>query len=437
MCICIFKPAGVTLSKELYARCHEEHDHGSGYAFVDNGELVVRKGFKDDKQLLESLGPIEEKEMLIHFRKASPGMGVNAKNCHPFLFHTQVDEANPKGLYQWAVIHNGKLDWRHTQEHSDTSCFVHDLLHPHFERDPYMIETEIGRIMLSRTIYNKTAVNPNKMVIMRYNVKENKAETWIINPWAGFENKKTGTWFSNDSYKPKPKPKPEDDYCEIYKHSEYYSKPDSLGWRWDYILDAWWHEETKTMAEVLGHRQPPYGVEKYQPHTKKRHNEWLLDKMSKELPSNQGELPKLTAGDIAELSKPGDAPAKNEQGDIQVPRDPEVLPKSHNSSVTPDPITNLTMPERAIMVVEAEAMYRRMGWSLKEIKRFDEVEKINDLRTTVVELFPEHSDGSIDFLDAWIIGRIKDSTFRHMCIERETEIARVEKDAEKASINNN
>ena len=127
MCLIIHKLQGKKLPKELYERAMKEHEDGAGVAFVDEEkrELHIEKGFFKFESFWEYLEPREDMEMIIHFRNASAGTPINPQNCHPFYIDSSPLFMFDKGgkqfpKYQFAVAHNGRLEWRTTKTKSDT-----------------------------------------------------------------------------------------------------------------------------------------------------------------------------------------------------------------------------------------------------------------------------------------------------------------------------
>lgn len=288
-CLIISKPAGKTLKKELYEEGFKSNADGCGISYVDNGELIVFKGLMTFDAFYEELLKIEQKELVIHFRNASVGMAITQAMCHPFTFDTGTQFVTGKGdkarpQFEFAIAHNGKLDWRDTKIKSDSACFIEDVLAPHFERDPYFLDDESGITLLTKAIGMS-----NKMVIMRYDAEADKSDVYIINPKGGFHDKeaheKWGCWFSNYSYVKTVHPYRYQggrggfgsEYLFPHGEGEWedhrplgatqptgeFSIPDSAGWRWSFIEHLWINDKTHVRATYLSTRpnRPPYMLE--------------------------------------------------------------------------------------------------------------------------------------------------------------------------------
>lgn len=187
MCIALNKPAGITLTRDIYSECYDSNPDGAGFAYVEDGKIVIDKGYFNFDRLYEALKPHEQKALLVHFRIATHGT-VNADNCHPWLVDCGLVNGKP---YQFAVIHNGILDHPSCKDKSDTGHFVDDIMKPLLTRDPWFFDAPVGI-----SIFEKIIGRANKLVIMR-----NDGQTYIINAKAG--EVAHGTWFSNSGYKPR------------------------------------------------------------------------------------------------------------------------------------------------------------------------------------------------------------------------------------------
>jgi predicted glutamine amidotransferase len=186
MCIIINKPAGVTLSDEIIGNCFDSNPDGAGFAFADNGTVVISKGYFELGDLLNALETVMDRHLVIHFRIATHGT-VNEFNCHPWSVVTESGR-------QFAVAHNGVLSWRSTKEESDTCCYVNDVIAPALGDDPDFLFKTHGFGLIERDIGSG-----NKMVALR-----DDGKFVIINEDAGITD--MGCWFSNHSYKPLGRP---------------------------------------------------------------------------------------------------------------------------------------------------------------------------------------------------------------------------------------
>jgi len=188
MCIIISKPAEKKLPKSIYEECFRSNKDGAGIAYIEDGNIVLKKGFFNFEEFYKAIAEKEDHGMLIHCRIATHGV-VGKDNCHPFTF-TSSDKK-----YQWVMAHNGTLDWRSTKEMSDTACFAEDLLWPMVDHVPDVFDKPFGDEIMDKMLGAR-----NKMVVVRYELAKNEYTTYIFNETAG--NRHNGCWFSNMSWKP-------------------------------------------------------------------------------------------------------------------------------------------------------------------------------------------------------------------------------------------
>jgi predicted glutamine amidotransferase len=288
MCIIIYKPATKKIAKENLEESWKCNNDGVGFAYVDPvaGKLVVKKGFMKMTEAIDAIMEHMDYELLIHFRRASPGMDVSEINCHPFAFVQGVTEEEPNGAYHFCMAHNGRLEWRSTKEKSDTSHFFDDVIVRHLDRDPYFLEYDYSREMLRRVV-TTTGFTNNKLVFLRYCVATAQTELTIINGHLGVWEDEC--WYSNTSYKlPK--------YTKGYQgnfgsmgnggwadgadysscraggtqstpHSAFqaiWTLPDNFGWKWDFKRHGWINESTGVFTfDLTARPEKPYKNEYY------------------------------------------------------------------------------------------------------------------------------------------------------------------------------
>lgn len=288
MCVIVCKPANVALDKQLWKNCFDNNDDGAGIMYAKDNKIVVDKGYFDFDKLYEAIEKLTDTDIVVHFRAASPGMVINADNTHPFSWENgsqfSKDENTPR--YQWAMCHNGRLKWSHTDKKSDTSCFADEFMSSYTDRDPYLFGDKLGLLMFEGFIGDN-----NKIVVMRHDTEENKTKVYIANEAKGHWKHKC--WFSNHSYEEKPKQSNivgYGDYASFYGTgygSSSYSKSskklsfrddiqwrkrwtekeahppvsisdiDKFGWFWSYTDHVWYNAETGVAVKELTYRNKP------------------------------------------------------------------------------------------------------------------------------------------------------------------------------------
>lgn len=178
MCLAIFSPKGVQVSKDSLDKGFDNNPHGAGFAYAKGDKLHLHKGFFKFDEFWEAYEPFANQAAVIHFRWATHG-NTDDKNCHPF----EICEG------QFAVVHNGviDIDRSNDKQMSDTFHFSDLVLTPVLQKmefdNPavkYLIEEAIGSF--------------NKLVLLRKDGKH-----VIYNEKKGEWHK--GAWFSNGGYK--------------------------------------------------------------------------------------------------------------------------------------------------------------------------------------------------------------------------------------------
>lgn len=197
-CIIIVKPEGIKLADAIYEECWDVNDDGVGIAYVDpeKKDLVVDKGYMKKEQAIAAIKHIEERHLLIHFRRVSRGIKSEA-NCHPFLVRSLVDDETKVPMYSFAIAHNGTIDVTTTGQQSDTAAFIEKILGPQLERDPYLLEYYHGNKLVEMAVGTR-----NKLVALRYEHATGKVDTFWINKNGQSTNERHGCWFSNYSWLP-------------------------------------------------------------------------------------------------------------------------------------------------------------------------------------------------------------------------------------------
>lgn len=184
MCIAIYKPAGVTLSKELLKTCFENNDDGCGFAYINESHTGIRKIFIKKtldfeifwRQYLRATKVNHDSPFLIHFRIKTHGP-VDRDNCHPFMVDDEV-----------AFIHNGIISGVGSdKKKSDTRLFNEKVL----QKLPVGWENnEAIKVLVEDFILR------SKLVTLDID-----GNVQIFNEDLGGWSE--GCWFSNDSWKPR------------------------------------------------------------------------------------------------------------------------------------------------------------------------------------------------------------------------------------------
>lgn len=179
MCLAIFKPAGIEAPEDHLRAGWIANSDGGGYAYIDNGKIVVCKGFAKLAEFLEAYKKDEEAHkgspFLIHFRIRSAG-AKSLDNTHPFQFE------------HGALIHNGTMsgfstDWE--KGPSDTKLFT----------DKYGKVLTYENVTKFSDEWDLAMGSWNKVALLYPDGKHH-----IINKNNG-HTETNGMWYSNTTYK--------------------------------------------------------------------------------------------------------------------------------------------------------------------------------------------------------------------------------------------
>jgi len=198
MCIALYKPANVIMTKKVLKACFENNPHGAGMAYPSNNKskVIIDKGFFGFRDFWKKFQKVQyNRPMLIHFRVATSGV-IDKKNCHPW----RIDSCH-------ALIHNGVIANKiglDSEEYSDTGLFVNHLLKPAFLKNTNFWKTDAFKWTFEKAVGDK-----NKFAII-----DNNGKVVIFNEAEGEWDREV--WFSNDTYKNARKSitKPEDRWVE-------------------------------------------------------------------------------------------------------------------------------------------------------------------------------------------------------------------------------
>lgn len=185
MCIAIYIPKNKQVSKSALKRCYEVNSDGFGYAYFNNGHLIVRK-FVDKDVIPTEIEKFHElrknnldKQFIVHFRIATHG-AVGVRCCHPFVVN--------RGL---VFCHNGILDSKFTNGLSKVSDMSDTMM---FNK---LCLQKLPRNFMDIPLYKfllENSIGYSKMILMNKN-----GNVWILNEKNGYWD--GGVWYSNSTYK--------------------------------------------------------------------------------------------------------------------------------------------------------------------------------------------------------------------------------------------
>lgn len=184
MCIAICKPEGLQIKPEYLQESFLRNPDGAGFAYAEQGQLVVKKGLMTYEQFQSEYEPHKEKAAIVHFRIKTHG-NTDEENTHPFIVGNNL-----------AMIHNGiisEIDCKDDRNRSDTYHFNTKVLTKLYKRDSRFIYKDHYRELI------RGYIGRSKLVFIN-----NKGHFQVINEQMG--EWEDGIWYSNTSYKPMPTP---------------------------------------------------------------------------------------------------------------------------------------------------------------------------------------------------------------------------------------
>ena len=204
MCIIVAKPQGVNMPSMKTLRTCFKHNHdGAGFAYLDNGNVIYKKGFMSFNSLKKALDDLDinkkETTMVFHFRIGTSG--TNSKGLtHPFKICGDTETMKATEGTGSVLFHNGILaDYNPSKDNkddvNDTMLFTKNVI------NELPKDWETNKAILSLV---KKSINSNKLAILKPN------KLTLI----GNFKKDKGIYYSNDSYK---------EYKSIYTYVPKYS----------------------------------------------------------------------------------------------------------------------------------------------------------------------------------------------------------------------
>ena len=177
MCIIIYKPVNIRLYDTTIKNCFENNSDGAGFAYVENEQIYVQKGFFNIETFQEAYEPHKLKQALLHFRIKTHG-NLEATNCHPLHISEQL-----------VFAHNGIIYQVPKDEEKSDSVLFNELILQN------LIRVFGTQIIFDKTIQTliKAYVYSSRLVFL-----DNKGQVHITNEKEG--KWVSDCWFSNNSW---------------------------------------------------------------------------------------------------------------------------------------------------------------------------------------------------------------------------------------------
>lgn len=217
MCIIVAKnKAGRLPTIDELKNCFNNNDDGAGFMYVNNGRVVIDKGYmtiksfiKRYKKLCKRFNNFENKALVIHCRIGTSGNN-SPENCHPYPVNNNLK--NLKKLYftdTLGVAHNGiisaynplKIDG----DINDTQKFIVKFLSPLYKNYKQFYKNEDILNGIENLIKSKLAIldtNENLKLVGDF-INDNELYfsngTYKNSYWFGYNNY-YGNSYSHNTY---------------------------------------------------------------------------------------------------------------------------------------------------------------------------------------------------------------------------------------------
>ncbi len=180
MCIIVYVPADTQRpSLNTLEECWKTNSHGAGFMYAADGQLVIKKGFMNERDFFKAWKKVPEKVAVVaHFRIRSHG-DISAALTHPFIVNKQC-----------ALVHNGILNIQVPKEvektQSDTSYFVEAVLGE--------LQADWYKIGAYKFLVEQYLGAGNKLVVM-----DAAGHVEIFSEKSGIWDE--GVWYSNGGFR--------------------------------------------------------------------------------------------------------------------------------------------------------------------------------------------------------------------------------------------
>ena len=223
MCIIAIKPKNKKLQdKETLRTCFTRNPDGSGYMFVHDNVVEIKKGYMTFDEFYENLMKdykeydLDKQNLVMHFRIGTSGQ--SRLGCtHPFAITNDYDVLNTTHLQSnIGVCHNGIISNYNDRKgkYSDTQIYIAKVLTPLIKLNLNAYKFKDIQTIIKDTTNSKWAI------------LDKFDDVYTIGDFV--EN--NGYYYSNESYKPYTPPK--------YITTKYYNWEDEEEWWWKHYTKA-------------------------------------------------------------------------------------------------------------------------------------------------------------------------------------------------------
>ena len=158
MCIIVAKDKMTQLPKTEYLKnCFENNSDGAGFMYVDNGKVIIDKGYmtysnfiKHYNKLCKKYNDFKNKSLVMHFRIGTAGAN-SQENTHPYPITNDKNTLHKRYyMTDLGMAHNGIISQYNPpledKTINDTQNFIIKYVHPlyshyrDFYKNPYIMD---------------------------------------------------------------------------------------------------------------------------------------------------------------------------------------------------------------------------------------------------------------------------------------------------------
>lgn len=158
-------------SKNILETCFNKNSDGAGLMYVQNGQVIIDKGYMDFKsfykrleKLERRLGDLTDRAIVLHFRIGTQGKN-DKETTHPFPISKNVSDL--KATYfktDVGMVHNGIISkFNYDKTISDTQLFIKDFVSiiKSLKKDFYK-NNDVMKLLKSEIGYSKLCFLDNE-----------------------------------------------------------------------------------------------------------------------------------------------------------------------------------------------------------------------------------------------------------------------------------
>ena len=130
MCVIIYKPKHISISKKTLKKAFNHNSDGAGFSYFDSNlqKIKISKGFMSFHAFYEAFKTLPiDLEILIHFRLATHGQ-VLQHFTHPFIVDKKFHAFKEKHTDNLVFYHNGILNEFGHKNFSDSADYAQKIL---------------------------------------------------------------------------------------------------------------------------------------------------------------------------------------------------------------------------------------------------------------------------------------------------------------------